>query len=172
MLLAYLARVTGYSVRDLLPLLRSGEQDWLAGVKAVALENAPLAVRADLPDWLVDRFLDNFPESDILSLARGLNQPAPLDFRVNTLRATREEGLRQLVAAGMLAAPTPYAPVGVRVKGRPAINRHALYTSGAIEVQDEGSQLLGFLVAPRPHELVADFCAGAGGKSLVLGMLM
>jgi 16S rRNA (cytosine967-C5)-methyltransferase len=172
MLLAYLARLGGSSVRDLASLLQPTEQEWLARVKAVSLESAPLAVRADLPDWLVDRLLDSCGEPDILALARGLNQPAPLDLRVNTLRTTREEVLQQLVAAGMLAAPTPYSPVGVRVKGRPAINRHDLYMSGAVEVQDEGSQLLGFLVAPRPHELVADFCAGAGGKSLALGMLM
>src|SRR5262245_50458563 len=170
--LAYLARTAGSRFRDLTALVRPGEQDGLARVKAVGLETAPLPIRADLPDWLFERLLDGFQESDILSLARGLNQPAPLDLRVNTLRATREEVLKQLTAAGMHVAPTPYSPVGIRVRGRPAINRHALYTTGAIEVQDEGSQLLGYLVAPRPHELIADFCAGAGGKSLVLGMLM
>lgn len=172
MLLAYLARLAGASVRELTPLLRPGEQEWLARVKAVPLEGLPLAVRAELPDWAVDRLKDNLQEADILALARGLNRPAPLDLRVNTLRAKREAVLQELAAAGIEAAPTPHSPLGIRVKGRPAINRHTLYTSGAVEVQDEGSQLLGFLVAPRRHELVADFCAGAGGKSLMLGALM
>src|SRR5690606_3258472 len=63
-------------------------------------------------------------------------------------------------------------PLGVRLAGKPALEQHPLYTGGAVEVQDEGSQLLGFLVAPRRRELVADFCAGAGGKTLLLGALM
>src|SRR4030095_333902 len=74
MLLAYLARLAGSSVRALAPLLQPSEQEWLARVKAVSLESAPLAVRADLPDWLVDRLLDSCGEPDILALARGLNQ--------------------------------------------------------------------------------------------------
>jgi 16S rRNA (cytosine967-C5)-methyltransferase len=88
------------------------------------------------------------------------------------LRASRDEVLRQLAAGGFTCSPTPYSPLGVRLEGRPAINRHALFTSGAVEVQDEGSQLLGFLVAPRRHDLVVDFCAGTGGKSLMLGAMM
>jgi 16S rRNA (cytosine967-C5)-methyltransferase len=132
----------------------------------------PLAVRAELPDWIAERLTRALPEAEILAAARGLNQPAPLDLRVNTLRASRDEALRELAASGFEAAPTPYSPVGIRVKGRPAVNRHALFTNGAIEVQDEGSQLLGYLVAPRRNDLVVDFCAGAGGKSLMLGALM
>jgi 16S rRNA (cytosine967-C5)-methyltransferase len=62
--------------------------------------------------------------------------------------------------------------VGIRLAHKPAINRHPLFTAGVIEVQDEGSQLLGFLLAPKRHERVADFCAGAGGKTLLLGALM
>ncbi|MGE5027264.1 MAG: RsmB/NOP family class I SAM-dependent RNA methyltransferase, partial [Betaproteobacteria bacterium] len=67
---------------------------------------------------------------------------------------------------------TPYSPAGVRLDGKPAINRHPLFLAGKIEVQDEGSQLLGYLVAPKRGEMVADFCAGAGGKTLLLGALM
>src|SRR6185436_12896724 len=84
----------------------------------------------------------------------------------------REDVLLQLAASGITGAPTPYSPVGIRVQGRPPINRHVLFESGAVEVQDEGSQLLGYLVAPRRSDLVVDFCAGAGGKSLMLGALM
>ena len=172
MLLAWLARIAGTSIRELASLLSEDEQIWLGRVKATALDDAPLAVRAELPDWVVDRLKVTLADLDILALARGLNQPAPLDLRVNTMRAQRKQVLRELTAGGIAAEPTPYSPVGVRVKGKPAINRHPLFTSGAIEVQDEGSQLLGFLVAPRRHDLVVDFCAGSGGKSLMLGALM
>jgi 16S rRNA (cytosine967-C5)-methyltransferase len=172
MLLAYLVRIAGVSIRELASTTNQDEQSWLAQVKAARLDDLPLAARAELPDWIVERLASHQAEPEIVALARGLNEPAPLDLRVNTMRAEREEVLKALAADGFEAVPTPYSPVGVRVKGRPAINRHPLFTSGAIEVQDEGSQLLCQLVAPRRHELVVDFCAGAGGKSLALGALM
>src|SRR5882672_2451890 len=172
MLLAYLARVAGVSVRELSSATQPEEQSWLAQVKAEPIDALPPAVRAELPDWVMERLGRHFLETDILALARGLNEPASLDLRVNTQRAERDEVLRQLANDGIEAVPTTYSPEGVRVKGRPAINKHLLFTSGAFEVQDEGSQLLCYLVAPRRHDLVVDFCAGAGGKSLMLGALM
>jgi 16S rRNA (cytosine967-C5)-methyltransferase len=70
------------------------------------------------------------------------------------------------------AAPTRYSPVGVRLETKPALQHHPLFLEGKVEVQDEGSQLLAYLVAPRRREMVVDFCAGAGGKTLALGALM
>ncbi|MCI3952248.1 MAG: Fmu (Sun) protein, partial [Burkholderiales bacterium] len=105
-------------------------------------------------------------------LGRALQQPAPLDLRVNTVRTRREAALNEFANDGMAARPTPYSPVGIRLGDKPAINRHPLFLNGSIEVQDEGSQLLAYLVAPRRGELVVDFCAGAGGKTLMLGALM
>jgi 16S rRNA (cytosine967-C5)-methyltransferase len=92
--------------------------------------------------------------------------------RVNTLRADRDNVLQALSKEGLKAEPTPYSPIGIRIHGRPALNRNPLFLDGSIEVQDEGSQLLGFLLAPRRHELVVDFCAGASGKALMLGAMM
>jgi 16S rRNA (cytosine967-C5)-methyltransferase len=172
LLLAYLARIAGASVRELAPALKPDEASWLARVKAMPLEGLPPAARTEFPEWLVDRLARGLPERELLALARGLNEPAPLDLRVNALRSGRDEALRALAADGIAADPTPYSPIGVRVRGKPAINRHALFLAGAIEVQDEGSQLLGFLLAPKRHDMVVDFCAGAGGKSLMLGALM
>jgi 16S rRNA (cytosine967-C5)-methyltransferase len=172
MLLAWLTRMSGISVRDLAGLLKPDEAAWLAQMKAAPLDSLPLGVRADLPDWLVERLASRLSEQELVTFARGLNEPAPLDLRVNTLSAARDEVREALAADGVVAEPTPFSPLGLRIRGRPAINRHELFLSGAIEVQDEGSQLLGFLLAPRRHDLVVDFCAGAGGKSLMLGALM
>ena len=172
MLLAWAARMAGMSVRELTGLLKADEAAWLAQVKAAPLENLPLAVRAELPDWIVERLATRLAEAELVAFARGATEAAPLDLRVNTLRAARDEVRQALTADGVAADPTPFSPLGLRVKGRPAINRHPLFLSGAIEVQDEGSQLLGFLLAPRRHDLVVDFCAGAGGKTLMLGALM
>jgi 16S rRNA (cytosine967-C5)-methyltransferase len=172
MVLACLARVAGVSVRELAGAATPAEQRWLAQIKAEPLDSLPLAVRLELPDWLAERLANGRSETELLALARGLNEAAPLDLRVNTLRRERDEVRRQLAGDGLEAMPTPYSPVGLRLRGRPSIQRHALFLEGAIEVQDEGSQLLGYLVAPRRGELVVDFCAGAGGKSLMLGALM
>ncbi|MBN4841934.1 class I SAM-dependent methyltransferase, partial [Citrobacter braakii] len=68
--------------------------------------------------------------------------------------------------------PTPYSTIGIRIPGKPAMQKMPLYTEGHVEVQDEGSQLLSLLTAPNRGEMVVDFCAGAGGKTLALGALM
>ena len=111
-------------------------------------------------------------EPGILELGRSMQEPAPLDLRVNTLLANREEVLGLLKSNGIEGDATPYSPVGIRLSGKPAINRHELFVTGKVEVQDEGSQLLGYLLAPRRRDMVVDFCAGAGGKSLMLAALM
>jgi 16S rRNA (cytosine967-C5)-methyltransferase len=172
LLLAAAAIIEGRSLRQLEPVLKRDEAQWLAGVRAADTRALPPAVQASLPDWIWDRLTAVMPESDALALARGLLAPAPLDLRVNSQLAEREAVLAALRAEGLGAAPTPYSPLGVRLTEKPALQHHALFRAGKVEVQDEASQLLGWLVAPRRREMVVDFCAGAGGKTLALGALM
>ncbi len=172
LLLAYLARIEGMNLRQLEPLLKAKERDWFGEMKGRSAKDLPLEIQADFPDWLVAKLRTTLSDAEILELGRAMQQPAPLDLRVNTLLATRDEVLAQLIEDGFDASATPYSPIGIRLGGKPAINRHSLFTGGRIEVQDEGSQLLGFLVAPTRHDMVVDFCAGAGGKTLMLGALM
>jgi 16S rRNA (cytosine967-C5)-methyltransferase len=171
-LLVYLTRLGGVSVRELAPLLKPAETEAVSRIKAVALEGLPLAIQAELPEWVVQRLHTTMSSTDVLALGRALQQPAPLDLRVNTVRAKRDDVLAALAADGIGARATPYSPTGIRLRDKPAINRHPLFLDGSVEVQDEGSQLLAYLVAPRRGELVVDFCAGAGGKALALGALM
>src|SRR5204862_2561049 len=126
----------------------------------------------DLPDWLWQRIEAQHGREEALRIAQGLLNPAPLDLRANLARTSREDVLARLEHDGIEAQAAKYAPAGVRLAGKPAINNHALFRDGLIEVQDEGSQLLAWLVAPRRGEMVADYCAGAGGKTLALAMLM
>jgi len=170
--LAAAVRVRGLNLRELAGALRFGEAEWLEAVKGAARGPLTLGVESDLPDWLIARLAPALGEGELVRLAGALNQPAPLDLRVNALKAERDRVAAQLAADGIAATPTPYSPVGLRLKDKPALNRHPLFTSGAIEVQDEGSQLVCYLLAPRRGEMVVDFCAGAGGKSLALGALM
>jgi 16S rRNA (cytosine967-C5)-methyltransferase len=172
LLLAYLGRVAGASARDLSAAVTPADVEYFAQIKARRSPALSLAVQAELPDWVVEKLQQQVTDEEVLALGRALQQPAPLDLRVNTLRAARDAVLKALDADGIPCAATPFSPVGIRVRGRHAINRHPLFLNGTLEVQDEGSQLIAYLVAPTRHDLVVDFCAGAGGKSLHLGTLM
>ena len=171
MALATLYRVLGRSARELQPLCQGEEGAWLEALKAQPVPDT-LAVQADLPQWVVTRLLQRYSTEEVLAMGRALQIQAPLDLRVNTLLTTRDAVLQALDAAGLKGVPTPWSPIGIRLEGRPSVNRLELFTAGHVEVQDEGSQLLGFLVAPRRRDMVVDFCAGAGGKTLMLGALM
>lgn len=165
LLVAALLRVIGLSGRALQGV---ADETLIARIRTLDAESLADAVRADLPDWLWQRLLEQHGAQEASAIARGLLNPAPLDLRVNLARISRDEALRRL---GFEAAPTPYSPSGIRVAGKPAINRDPLFREGLVEVQDEGSQLLAWLVAPRRGEMIADYCAGAGGKTLALAML-
>ncbi|MCZ7644644.1 MAG: RsmB/NOP family class I SAM-dependent RNA methyltransferase [Planctomycetota bacterium] len=106
------------------------------------------------------------------ALARSFNAAAPRAFRVNALKATREEVLEELKAAGLSARATDLSPWGIAIEGRSDPFATAAFREGRMEAQDEASQLVAELVAPAPGTLVVDACAGAGGKSLALGALM
>lgn len=172
LVLAYFVKFQGTNLRELAPLVSEAEAKWLTEIKALKPETCPLPIQAEFPVWLVEKLQQFMSDSEILDLGLSLQKPAPLDLRVNTLLAKRTEVLDALQQEGIQAEATPYSPCGIRLAGKPAINRHVLFLSGKIEVQDEGSQLLGYLLAPKRGEMIVDFCAGAGGKSLLLGALM
>ncbi|HTR58079.1 MAG TPA: RsmB/NOP family class I SAM-dependent RNA methyltransferase [Casimicrobiaceae bacterium] len=163
-------RELGLSLRELEPALTQEEQRWARAFKARKPQLSP-AEAVDLPDWLWDALGRALPDERD-ALARAWLAPAPLDLRVNALKTSREEARAALAANGIEASPTPYSPVGLRVAGKPALQHEPLFLSGAIEVQDEASQIACYLVAPKRGEMVVDFCAGAGGKTLALGALM
>ena len=171
-LLATLAIVRGWSQRELAPVLKASEEEWLAAAKALPEAEFRPAVRCDLPDWLYARLEQQFGADEVLALARAMNQSAPLDLRVNTLKGDRDTLLAKLAADDIAATPGSLSPLAVRLRDKPALAKHPLFLEGAFEVQDEGSQLLGFLLEPKRSEMVVDFCAGAGGKTLLLGALM
>ena len=170
--MAVTARELGVSVREMEGALRESDTLWLCAFKSRLATPLEPAIAADLPDWLWTRLGATFGEAERDALARAWLAPAPLDLRVNPLKMTREGAVKALTESGVTVTATPWSPLGMRVSGRPNIAQHALFVDGTIEIQDEGSQLIGFLVAPRRGEMVVDFCAGAGGKTLLLGALM
>lgn len=157
---------------DALGGLSERERDWLARVQQIDRSALPAALQANLPPWLFDKLVARDGEAVTLRWAAGMNQPAPLDVRVNALKGTREQAMNELLAASISCHPAPYAPFGIRIEGKPPLQNLPLYVNGLIEVQDEGSQLLAQIVGAKRGEMVVDFCAGAGGKTLALGAAM
>ena len=148
------------------------EQQWLQQLESVDRTTLPEKLRHNLPDWLAAALHDQLPADEFWPLMQALSAAAPLDLRVNTLKARREDVQKTLADAGITAEPTPHSPWGLRVQGKPAVNKLDVFTSGTVEVQDEGSQLLALLTDAKRGEMVVDFCAGAGGKTLALGAAM
>ena len=145
--------------------------DWRKRLLAQDAMALPEAVRWSLPEWLAAALQANYG-AEYPALAQALLRPAPLDLRVNVQKARREAVLDVFARLNLPAQPTPYSPWGVRLEGKPALQDLTVFREGWVEVQDEGSQLLAVLLAPRRGEMVVDFCAGAGGKTLALGAMM
>jgi 16S rRNA (cytosine967-C5)-methyltransferase len=131
----------------------------------------PREVRLECPWWLLEKFDAAFGAEADTELA-ALDSEAALDLRVNTLKATREQVLANLKAEELIAAPTPYSPLGVRLPARISLGDHAGFREGLFEVQDEASQLCAQLVDAKPGMSVMDLCAGAGGKTLAIAAAM
>jgi 16S rRNA (cytosine967-C5)-methyltransferase len=139
-----------------------------------SLEDAPPPVAGDFPDWLDDALARVFGEERAAEGA-ALARRAPLDLRVNTLKADRDEVFHALSHLG--AEPTRWSPAGLRIALPPdarnvAVHAEPAYLAGQVEVQDEGSQLAALLSGAKPGMQVVDLCAGAGGKTLALAALM
>ncbi|MGQ0708278.1 MAG: RsmB/NOP family class I SAM-dependent RNA methyltransferase [Rhodoferax sp.] len=152
--------------------LTEPEKQWFNACEQVSDADLLPQHRHNLPDWLVQALQAQLGEADFWALAACLNTPTGLDLRVNTFKAKREEVQKQLAKEGIASQPTPYSPWGLRVQGKPALNKAEAFTQGLVEVQDEGSQLLALLLDAKRGEMVADFCAGAGGKTLAVGACM
>ncbi|HFC8518292.1 TPA: RsmB/NOP family class I SAM-dependent RNA methyltransferase [Neisseria weaveri] len=172
---ALAALVLGRSVNigSLKDLINEEETEFLSQLKARKAEFSDgLNTAAELPEWLIRQLHNHYSETEILQFGRSINQPAPLDVRVNTLNGKRDKILAELQTEGLQAEATPYSPWGIRFKDKIALNKHPRFLDGTLEVQDEGSQLLALLLGAKRGEIVVDFCAGAGGKTLAVGAMM
>jgi 16S rRNA (cytosine967-C5)-methyltransferase len=161
-----------YGPRDfLVSALTDQEKNWLEQCDKINVADLMERHRHNLPDWLVQPFKEQLG-ADFWPLVESLTAGAGLDLRVNALNDKRADVQKELAKAGIKAVPTPYSPMGLRIAGKPALNKLDAFTRGAFEVQDEGSQLLAMLLDAKRGEMVVDFCAGAGGKTLAIGAAM
>ena len=151
--------------------LTDQEKNWLDQCEQVKVADLMERHRHNLPEWLVQPLKEQLG-AEFWPLAESLNLGAGLDLRVNALTSKRSDVQKELAKAGIKATPTPYSPWGLRIDGKPALNKLDAFIRGAIEVQYEGSQLLAMLLDAKRGEMVVDFCAGAGGKTLAIGACM
>ena len=151
--------------------LTDQEKNWLDQCDSIDPTDLMERHRHNLPEWLVQPLKEQLG-GEFWALVDSLNQPAPLDLRVNTLNDKREDVQKELKAAGVASKATPYSPWGLRLADKPALTKLDVFARGAIEVQDQGSQLLALLLDAKRGEMVVDFCAGAGGKTLAIGACM
>ncbi|MDO4997355.1 MAG: RsmB/NOP family class I SAM-dependent RNA methyltransferase [Neisseria sp.] len=171
--LAALVLGRGFNISQIRDEISEEEREFLERLKSRKAEfAAELNTAAELPEWLIAELQTDFSADDILQFGRSVAQAAPLDLRVNTLKAKRDKVLAQLQAENIAAQATPFSPWGIRLHDKIALNKHELFLDGTLEVQDEGSQLLALLLGAKRGEMVVDFCAGAGGKTLAIGAQM
>jgi 16S rRNA (cytosine967-C5)-methyltransferase len=145
-----------------------------AALTADAIANAPPYVQGEYPEWL-DAHLARVFGDERGEEGAVLANRAPLDMRVNTLKAEREELQPKL--EHLKAEPTRWSPVGLRIHmsadaKSPALHAEPTFIKGFVEIQDEGSQIAALLAGAKPGEQVIDLAAGAGGKTLALAAAM
>ena len=151
--------------------LTDQEKNWLVACEQVNPQDLMERHRHNLPEWLVEPLKAQLG-AGFWPLVESLNAGAGLDLRVNDFKARRADIQKALAQSGIKATPTPFSPWGLRIQGKPALNKHEAFVRGDFEVQDEGSQLLALLLDAKRGEMVVDFCAGAGGKTLAIGASM
>jgi 16S rRNA (cytosine967-C5)-methyltransferase len=164
----------GFSGGQFAPAPLGGdERAVLRGLEGRSLDHPsmPAPVRLEVPDWILPHLEARFGDAIDAEMA-AMAEPAPLDLRVNLLKSTIEAARAALLAEGIEAEPTPYSPWGLRAAHRRAVTSGAAFQTGAVEIQDEGSQLVAHLVGAAPGMRVADWCAGAGGKTLAIAATM
>ena len=131
-----------------------------------------IGIQYSFPNWMVRTLIDEYGEQEAELLCAALNEPAPLQLRVNTLKTDVARCRERLAAEGVDTMPTKLSPFGLTVSKRINIFSSAAFREGWFEVQDEGSQMLPLLIDPKPSVKLLDACAGAGGKTLEFSVLM
>lgn len=173
----------GTPIRDVASLFSDGrfaagaltfkEKNVLSALAEKSLDDPrmPRAVKLELPDWLLPKLEETFGDTLEEELA-ALSEPATLDLRVNILRNSRQEAQKALAREGLHATLTPLSPWGLRLNGRQPVTSTTPFKDGRVEIQDEGSQLVAAILGAAPQMRILDYCAGAGGKTLALAMMM
>ncbi len=151
---------------------KQSDNEWLSRVINISAYDLPIEPRTCLPEWFYTRLVEQFGVERADSFSQAVLKAAPLDMRANTVKASASDLMAALANLGIEVHPIEGLPDGLRAVGKPIVGKTEIFQDGFVEVQDAGSQWVSRLVAPRRGDLVVDFCAGAGGKTLAIGALM
>jgi 16S rRNA (cytosine967-C5)-methyltransferase len=168
----YLLKYSGWSGRALAEAGFNDTDDLVARVRSTKAEDLPFSARINMPEWLAEKLVKQYGETEAVQLSEALNRPAQVGIRVNTLRTDRDTLAARLAESGNPCEPMKYSPIGLQRDKRGPLFNTEEFKEGLFELQDEGSQLLGLMTEAAPKEKVVDFCAGAGGKTLELAAMM
>lgn len=177
LVIIYLALILGKSIRELSSVLDKQDLIWLKEKKSNKVEVTKWASKFSLPDWLWEKFLVQYGQETSISLAQSLLLPANLNLRVNLLK---EKNILKVLNSLISSIPelkneivkTNLSPISISLPRGTSIQKNLLFLDGLVEIQDEASQIITFLVNPKRGNMVADFCAGAGGKTLGISAMM
>ena len=177
LVLIYIMLVMGKSIRELSNYIDNTDLTWLKEQKANKTNIDGWASKLSMPDWLWEKLLEQYGEQPAIKLAKSLLSPANLNLRVNLLK---EKSVSKVIDDLIVSFPdikdkiikTNISPICISLPRGTSIQRENLFLDGIIEVQDEGSQILSYLVNPKRGSMIADFCAGAGGKTLAISAMM
>jgi 16S rRNA (cytosine967-C5)-methyltransferase len=179
LVLCALRRLDGLELADIEALFAGGHApDPLTEAERARLEapypEAPEWAEAGVPGFLAEALKAQYGQAWRAEAEALVTPRAPVDLRVNLLRGGREGALRLLAHDGFEAEPSPLSALGLRLPAAtaPDVQSTRAFTSGWIEVQDEGSQLAAAFTGAKPGEIVVDYCAGGGGKTLALAAMM
>ncbi|MEO1948317.1 MAG: RsmB/NOP family class I SAM-dependent RNA methyltransferase, partial [Methylophilaceae bacterium] len=98
LIVAWLLRVQGRSLRDLGDVLTEQQKEWAIAIKAKSTDDMPVAAKADVRDWLWEKLKKQYGEEQALTICRSMFEQATLDLRVNTIKGTAEEVLAKMIA--------------------------------------------------------------------------
>tara|TARA_B100000035_G_scaffold24868_2_gene19529 strand:+ start:18520 stop:19785 length:1266 start_codon:yes stop_codon:yes gene_type:complete len=176
-ILIYFLIVQGRSIKDLSLFAEEHEIEWLLEKKKNKKQIDSWPTKLSLPEWIWDKLISTYGEEESIKLGSALLNPAPLNIRVNSLKnISVKEVVKELKktfnSSKEKISETKLSKLGVSLPRGSAIQKHKLFLNGSIEVQEEGSQLLTYLLDVKRGNMVADFCAGAGGKTLGLSAMM
>lgn len=169
---AYLLKHSGWSGRALADAGFKDSDALVTRVRSVKTEELPFSAHINMPDWLADKLVSQYGETEAVRLSEALNRAAQVGIRVNTLRTNRDVLAAKLTEEGNPCEPMPYSPIGLQRDKRGPLFSTEAFKEGLFELQDEGSQLLSLMTEAAPKQKVMDFCAGAGGKTLALAAMM
>ena len=172
LVISWLIKIEGRSIRDLEHELSKEEIEWAKSLKSRDTEAYTWAEKLSLPDWLWDLLVEQYGIDEAILLGRSFLEPSKLDIRVNTIKISRDDLVEELAKEIPDIEVMTYSPYGIRINRGTSLSRNRLFLEGKIEVQDESSQILSLLVDAKRGMMIADFCAGAGGKSLAIGAIM